>query len=345
MTSTSLRPISARDMQHAVSGVGGLPIEQSQQWEEFSAAQGHPLWAGELGRLAWYENDKCIAVIALFEYKLRALRYLWAKSGPVWIREATPEREERLRKDLLKFVRSRDRGIVFIRLHSWFAAKDLEEPLQIVTYDRTVIIETGRGDRDAVLESLTNGGRRTLRRSTKKADEFGVQIHEETEAASVDFSPYYEVLKQTAERDGFRPHPIGYYQSLLRILGSQHARVFTARTQDNEILCWDLVLLNGKNAQAEYGASSDRGRRLGSPAFLDVEVALLLGSEGFKGFDLRGIHSPRNSTLFHVGRYKLAFATSYTDVAGAWDLPVSRPQYIMVRSLLNVKRKLRRVSR
>ena len=340
MPTTQIRELSAEDMRRAASGIGGLPVEQSEHWEAFATTQGHSLW----GLLGWYEGEKCLAVIALYEHRLRSWRYLWAKNGPVWIKEATPDREAAFRRDLVQWVRKKDRGIVFVRLHAWYSAPELEDVLQTITYDRTVIIDCAKGEREAVLASMPNDGKRSVRRAVKKCEAAGVRIVEETDKARHDFSEYYRVMVETAERDGFRPHASETYSDLLSSLGEEHARLFVARDCEGELLCWDLVLLNAKKAQAEYGASTARSRQMGAPVLLDFELAILLGSEGYTGLDLRGAHSVRVPELFTVGKYKRSFAQSFTDVAGAWDLPVSTGQYQLVRTLVGVKRTLTKPS-
>lgn len=338
MPTTRFEELDADAMRRAASGIGGLPIEQSEHWEAFTRLRGHERW----GLLGWYEGDKCAAVVALDAYEVRAWRYLWAKNGPVWIKEPTPEREAAFRADLVEWVRAKDRGIAFVRLHAWYSAPDLEDVLQTITYDRTVVIDCAKGDRDAILETMTTDGRRSVRRAVKKTGEAGVVISEETGADADVLAAHYAVLVETAERDGFRPHPLDYYAGLLEALGPEHARLFTARDAAGEILCWDLVLLNGRASQAEYGASTGRGRAMGAPVLLDFEVAAILGAEGYEGLDLRGAHSARVPELFTVGKYKRSFAKQYTDVAGAWDLPLSRSRYALMKSLLGLKRRIAR---
>lgn len=337
MPTTSLKDMTPDEMRRATSGCGGLPIEQSEAWQAFAASQGNKCW----GRFGWYEGDKCVAVIALYEHRIRAWKYLWAKSGPVWIREVTPDREAAFRKDLVKVVRTRDSAVSFVRLHAWYSASDLCDVLQTITYDRTVVIDCAKGRRDAILESMPTNGRRAVRRAVKKCGESGVEIAEETGLSTDDFAEHYAVMCETAERDGFRPHPRYVYTDLLDKLGPDHARLFTARDCEGELLCWDLVLVNGKVSQAEYGASSARARSLGAPVLLDFETAAILGAEGIGGMDLRGAHSPRVPELFSVGKYKLSFAQRYTDIAGAWDLPIKRSQYSLMRRLMRIKRSMR----
>ncbi len=75
---------------------------------------------------------------------------------------------------------------------------------------------------------------------------------------------YYAVMEETAERDGFRPHPKDYYMSLLTTLGPS-TRICDA---DGNILCWDFCLIEGIRAQAEYVLPRRPGRRLRQPLVL-----------------------------------------------------------------------------
>ena len=82
---------------------------------------------------------------------------------------------------------------------------------------------------------------------------------------------------------------------------------------------------------------------MGAMPELDVQCAIILGPEldVNGGIDLMGIHSPRVPELFTVGKYKLSFAQGYTDVPGAWDLPLRPRLYAGLRNLLSIKRALR----
>ncbi|MDO4259419.1 MAG: GNAT family N-acetyltransferase [Actinomycetaceae bacterium] len=338
MTETVLNKITAEEMRIAAAGVVPLPVEQCAQWEEYETLRGNPAW----GRFEWLENGKRLAVIALYSHKVRSVNYLWAMWGPVWLKEATPEREAAFRRDLLEYVRAHDRSVAFIRLHAWYSAPDIYDVLQTITYDRTVVIDTCKGDEAKILETMHNDGRRAVRKGMKNLDACGGSIHDETEMAAASFSEYYAVLVETAKRDGFSPHPMRTYENLLRSLGKDHARVYTARTGEGELLCWDLVLVNDRRAQCEYGASTEAARRMAAPIVLDWKVAALLGTEKVEGLDLMGAHSPRVPELFSVGKYKMRFASHPTDVPGAWELPVKNTLYKGLRAAAAIKRGMAR---
>ena len=255
MPETQLIPIGVEEKTAAASGFqdSALPVEQACVWEAFEASQGHSLW----GRYKWCEDGKLIAFLTLYNYSLRGVRFLWAKWGPVWLREATPEREEALRADLLREIRSRDRSVAFVRLHAWYQHPDLHMPMQTISYDRTVVIDTSGKTEEAILDTMPKSGKRSIRSGLKKGKAEGITFHEDTGRALEVIDEYYAVMEETAERDGFRPHPKQVYLDLLSSLGPEHARIFSMRDSEGAVLCWDLCLIQGIRAQAEYGASTD----------------------------------------------------------------------------------------
>lgn len=341
MPTSELIERTADQMRVAAAGVVPLPIEQSAEWERFEASQHRRCW----GRFQWVEDGRPVALVALYEYCLHGVRYLWARRGPVWLREQSPDREARLRDDLRALVRHRDRGVVFVRLHAIYNAPDLREPLQSITYDRTVVVDTSGGTEQSVLESMSSDGRRAVRRANARMDQGGGRIVEETGLSLDEFGEYYQVLEETAQRDGFRPHPARVYWDLLDALGPDHARVFGVRVGGPATLvCWDMILVHDRQAVAYYGASSTAARQVLGPDALDFGVAVLLAGQGVRGLDLMGSHSPRVPELYHVGRYKRRFARTHTDVAGAWDVPVHPATYSALTAAAAAKRALHRAA-
>lgn len=329
---TELRELTADQMRIAAAGVIPLPIEQAAPWEAFEQTQGRRLW----GRFAWEKDDKDQAIIALYEYSLRGVKYLWAKHGPVWLKEQSPDSEAALRADLVRMVRKCDRSIAFIRMHAFFQAPDLHEPLQFITYDRTAIIDISGGTEDSILATMTKDGRRAVRRAKKKMAGGGARVVEVTGLTRAAFREYYEVMKETARRDGFHPHPPQVYWSMLDSM-PESSRLFGVRLPDDTLVCWDLVLVHDQQAVAYYGASTDQARTVLGPDALDFDVAVRLAKEGVKGLDLMGVYSPRVPELYSVGRYKRRWCQSFTDVDGAWDVPVIPGALNALRAALTTK--------
>lgn len=324
-----IRPVSARDMRIAI-GCTPAPIEQTEPWQAFETSQGHELF----GRYLYSVGGKAVAVLALYRYTMAHQTYLWAKHGPVWLSEQTPQRERELRELLRQEVRRREPRAVFVRMHARFRSADLSDPMGLITYDRTIVIDLTPGTPEAIAAAMPRDGRRGVRRAERVARAAGVQVREETGLSRSEFERVYQVLVETARRDGFRPHPIDVYWDMLTSLGPQYARLFVLRV-DGVPHCWDLVTVHSRQATAYYGASSNDSRQFRGAEALDWAVACQLAAEGVTGLDLMGAESSRVPELYSVGRYKKRFAQHATEVDGAWDVPVHGLAY---RSMLTARR-------
>ncbi|VEG25903.1 lipid II:glycine glycyltransferase FemX [Actinomyces howellii] len=322
-----LRRATAKEMRIAI-GCTPTPVEQTEAWQAFEASQGRSLF----GRYVYELEGRPVAAIALYRYEAAGQPYVWAKHGPVWLKEQSPEREAHLRSLLRQEVRSREPRVVFIRMHARYRARDTRELLSTIAYDRTYVIDLRPRDPDRIAEIMPKDGRRAVRRAQRVAEGAGCVIAEETGLDRQAFEEVYEVMVATAVRDGFRPHPCQVYWDMLQSLGPSHARLFVLR-RDGVPHAWDLVTVVGRHAVAYYGASSDESRTFRGAEALDWFVARTLAAEGCEGLDLMGADSARVPELYSVGQYKKRYARHATEVDGAWDVPVHRLLYsAMVRA-------------
>ena len=319
--SETLRRVDGREMRLAV-GNSPFPVEQTEAWERFEEAMGRPLW----GRYLYEDGGKPVAAIALYRYEMGGQTFLWAKHGPVWLKEQSPEREAHLRRLLRLVVKERDRSVRFIRMHARYGDTDLRELLSTITYDRTYVIDLVPKTPEKMAAVMPKDGRRAVKRAERVAREAGCTISDETGLSREEFDKVYEVLRETAERDGFKPHDAEVYWTMLTALGEKNARLFVLR-KDGVPHAWDLILTSGKDAVAYYGASSNESRTFRGAEALDWWAACTLAQEGYRGLDLMGAGSTRVPSLYTVGQYKKRYAQHVTEVDGAWDVPVSRVIY------------------
>ena len=319
--SETLRRVDGREMRLAV-GNSPFPVEQTEAWERFEEAMGRPLW----GRYLYEDEGKPVAAIALYRYEMGGPTFLWAKHGPVWLKEQSPEREAHLRRLLRAVVKERDRSVRFIRMHARYRDTDLRELLSTITYDRTYVIDLVPKTPEKMAAVMPKDGRRAVKRAERVAREAGCTISDETGLSREEFDKVYEVLRETAERDGFKPHDAEVYWTMLTALGEKNARLFVLR-KDGVPHAWDLILTSGKDSVAYYGASSNESRTFRGAEALDWWAACTLAQEGYRGLDLMGAGSTRVPSLYTVGQYKKRYAQHVTEVDGAWDVPVSRVVY------------------
>jgi len=118
----TLRPVDDTTYTALAAGTP-LPVEQAPVWAAFDAVvPGRSHW----GRLAYDDDGVTAAVVTLAEVRgPGGFRYLWAKNGPVWLVEPTPEREEALRRELGERLGRVDPRLRFAPLHARPEAPDL----------------------------------------------------------------------------------------------------------------------------------------------------------------------------------------------------------------------------
>ena len=310
-----------------------LPLEQTSAWDGFDGAiEGREPWH----KLVWCVDGAPRAFIALTKMRGRGFTYLWAKHGPVWTApQPTAAEESVFRSDLVRLVAGLDRSAVFVRLHAAHRAADLNELLQSVTFDRTVVLDLTAGE-DALMAGMKKRGRRDVRKALRDAS---LVAAEETERAAEVFPELYELLVETGARDSFGISERSVYESMLASLGPEHCRLYTVR-RDGRPLCWGIVTTTSTQATYYYAASNEEGRKAGAPDLLVWSMASFLRSDGVRSFDLMGIDSDRAPQLAGVRGFKTKFSENVVDVAGAWDVPVHPLRYRILVAALAAKRGL-----
>ncbi|MGO1591797.1 lipid II:glycine glycyltransferase FemX [Ancrocorticia sp.] len=308
-----------------------LPLEQTPAWDPFDeAAAGREPWA----KLVWLVDNQPRAFIALTKMEGRGFTYLWAKHGPNWVgSEPTYTEERTMRANLRSLVTKVAKSIAFVRLHSVHRSDDVEELLQSVTYDRTIILDLTK-DADTLLAEMKKRGRRDVRKALR--DETMVAADETDRALEV-FPELYQLLVETGERDSFGISPRHVYEEMLSSLGPEHCRLFTVR-REGRPLCWGIVTTTPTQATYYYAASSAEGRKALAPDLLVWSMTCMLRDRGLESFDMMGIDSERAPQLAGVRGFKTKFTDEIAEVPGAWDYPIHVLYYKGLVAALAAKR-------
>lgn len=121
---------------------------------------------------------------------------------------------------------------------------------------------------------------------------------------------FWDLLRETAERDGFRTHPKGYYEKLLTARSDDFSNELFFAEYGGEVLAAALVNFYhpaSGAAQATYlhGASRDRHREVMAPHLLQWRIIQEARQRGCGAYDFWGIDEQRWSG---VTRFKRGFA-------------------------------------
>ncbi|WP_152649177.1 lipid II:glycine glycyltransferase FemX [Demequina flava] len=326
----------------ARTGSEPVPIEQGPAWDPYDeAVEGREHWR----RLVIKAGADAVAVVSLSAYEGRGFRYLWARHGPVWLTEQTPERERMVRAALIAYLRKEAPWAAFVRLHAKHPASDLHELLQTVTYDHTVILDLTKSE-DDILASFSKRGRYKTRRTLK--DE-AMTVTEESNCTPEEFEELYAIYRETAERDGFGIFPASVYLEMLESLG-EHVRLWVARRHDTgadgdllpgRAVSWVLSTVYDNAGCDTYAAGNMEARNTNAAIRLKWEIITALKAEGITQYDLMGVGSDRAPTLMGVREFKQQFG-EIVYVDPAWDVALKPLRYRMLGWALRAKRALRR---
>lgn len=173
-------------------------------------------------------------------------------------------------------------------------------------------------------DDVLAGMNQQWRRNIKKAAKSGVEV---TEGSDEELKAFHDLYVHTAERDGFTPRPLAYFQTMFRaLLGEEPDRIklFLAR-HEGDLVAATIWVRVGGHTWYSYGASSTEKRDVrGSNAaqWAMIQASLAAGADVY---DLRGITDTLDPDDPHVGliQFKVGTGGEAVEYAGEWDLPLS----------------------
>ncbi|GHV71045.1 hypothetical protein AGMMS49928_21200 [Spirochaetia bacterium] len=183
----------------------------------------------------------------------------------------------------------------------------------------TVILDLAPGE-EQILQAMKPKWRYNIRLAGKK----GVEVRE---AGPEGLPVFYDLLKETARRDGIAVHHIDYYRTLFDLAKKPDQmkirpdiRLYLA-SHEGDTLAGIITLFRGSEAVYLYGASSAIKRNLMAPYALQWQAMGGAKKSGCLRYDLFGI--PPNDDPHHpmAGLYlfKTGFGGSIIHRSGCYD--------------------------
>lgn len=199
-------------------------------------------------------------------------------------------------------------------------------------------------EEEALLAAMKSKWRYNIRLAEKK----GVRVEQKDEEG---LPLFYELLKETAQRDGIAIHDIDYYQALFRHKkeyrdGQLDLRLYLAYYQEF-CLAGIIVLFWKGTATYLYGASSNQYRNYMAPYALQWKAIRDARASGCTTYDFFGI--PPSADPHHpmAGLYlfKTGFGGEIIHRPGSWDYPYKRGIAFLFRRLEGLRKNLRSVKK
>lgn len=292
---------------------------QSWQWGEFQQAVGHAVYRNELRQIIEHNVP----------FGNRYWYFPRANITQALIDEA------------------RTKKILFIRFEPPEVAPPEVAPQRTIHISppTTLIINLEKTE-DELFTAMHEKTRYNIRLAARK----GVNISNPS-STDDNFEKFWQLMKMTAERDGFRAHPRAYYQKMLTCLEpktenrepSCFARLWIA-SLNNQTLAAGIWIYFGDTVTYLHGASSNEHRDVMAPHLLHWEVMRDAKSRGYRYYDFWGITREqiienREQSWGGITRFKKGFGGEVVEYPGTYDLPISRLGY----TLYKIVRRLRRL--
>ena len=185
-----------------------------------------------------------------------------------------------------------------------------------------------------LLASFKPQTRRNIKLSVEK---HGVEVVDDLTRA--DLSVFDDLMRITGARDGFRPRPLSYFQTLWDTLVPVNmAKLFLTR-YEGEFLSGALCFLIGDKAWYVYGASGNEHRNTMPNYAMQWAMIRWARAQNCAWYDFRGV-SPRrrqqgetaaalekDDHLQGLNRFKEGFGPRYVEYIGEYDLVYNKAAY------------------
>lgn len=138
------------------------------------------------------------------------------------------------------------------------------------------------------------------------------------------FDRFWQLMRETAGRNGFHPHAKNYYQ---RQLSLPFIKLFLIEYR-REITAGAMTVFFGRRATYLHGASSDNYKNLMAPYLLHWEIIKRAKQEEFKEYDFWGISGGDDSQNWSgITKFKKGFGGKEVHYIGAYDWVFNKTWY------------------
>ncbi|MCL1853407.1 MAG: aminoacyltransferase [Peptococcaceae bacterium] len=172
-------------------------------------------------------------------------------------------------------------------------------------------------------EALLGAMHQKTRYNIRLAQKRGVRIRRGTRE---DLPVFYEVLKETTERDNFMVRSLAYFEDMFDSLQpAGYAELFIAE-YEGRVVAGTFAMTAGDKAWYVYGASSNADRNVMPNYLIQWEMIRWAKGLGCAMYDFRGVSGDLNedNPLYGLYKFKKGFNGVFTEFVGEWDV-VYRP--------------------
>ena len=272
------REIPDSEVFDPTSLVSNTPFTQANfygEWQKSLDRKVSRFLVNEIDVAAGDKVGKTVAYFQIIKYPLIFKKnYLYIPYGPV-VKEISKDLFVALKKELKKI--SRKENAVFTRLDFTPPIGVMSGP-EMVSETATDLVQIFTKapkytyhsayfqprlewflDLNKSEEQILTEMHKNTRYSIKTSEKREVATQIITENFLEYFEPFYELIQETAKRDGFNLHQKRYYQNIFENLDKSYGYLSVARF-GRKILSVDIFIIFGKTSNYVFGCSSNEER-------------------------------------------------------------------------------------
>lgn len=188
-------------------------------------------------------------------------------------------------------------------------------------------------------EAILAGMKSKTRYNVRLAEKKGVTV----QVGGLElFEPFAELMKVTAERDGFSIHELERYKTMLEVVQDEDVQAYLAVAFYNgKPLAANLMIDAFETRTYLHGASSNDERQVMAPYALHAYLIRDAQEKGIRTYDFWGV-APTDDDEKHpwhgITRFKMGFGGDRLIMPGTYEIPVQKFAYFLYRTAKKLRR-------
>lgn len=288
----------------------------------------------------FYEADKLIGVCQIIYHKLPSgFRWVYAPKGPI----ALSGQSTKVINELKKFLVHKK--VVYLKIEP--PINSSETDLLVEGFVRVKEIQTRQTSimnlsktTDELLSAMHQKTRYNIRLSEKKNLEWYW-------AEMVKFDDFWNILKQTSEKDGFKLHSRRHYELLFNLFGQNKLKPdnlavrLCSVSAEGQILGSIMTVWYNNTVTYLHGGLLNIRRELMANYYLHWQTILKAKELGYKKYDWWGIALTgvkHQQSWYGFSRFKTGFGGETKLYLGAYDYVYNQPVYWLINIIKFVRR-------
>lgn len=187
-----------------------------------------------------------------------------------------------------------------------------------------MVLDLPPGADEAAEEQTLEGFKSKWRYNIRLAERKGVTVKQ---AGFEDLPAFYEILLETAKRDGFFVRGRSYFETLFNVLAPRDMLSLWLAYFEGRPISGAICFRFGPRVTYVYGASSNSDRNVMPNHLMQWTMIQWALRQGASIYDFRGVSPVRNGEpveahIAGLNRFKEGFGARYIEYTGDLDLPL-----------------------